>query len=212
MKRAFDIAASLLALIVISPALLVIAALVRIRLGSPVFFAQPRPGLGGRIFTLWKFRTMTDARDAAGNLRPDAERLTGFGRFLRSTSMDELPELWNVLRGDMSLVGPRPLLVSYLLRYSAEQARRHDVRPGLTGWAQVNGRNATSWEDRLRLDTWYVDHRTMRLDLHIVLKTVTIVLRREGVSSADSVTMPEFLPTPGRDRHGKPSTPGNPLQ
>jgi sugar transferase EpsL len=212
MKRAFDIAASLLALIVISPALLVIAALVRIRLGSPVFFAQPRPGLGGRIFTLWKFRTMTDARDAAGNLRPDAERLTGFGRFLRSTSMDELPELWNVLRGDMSLVGPRPLLVSYLLRYSAEQARRHDVRPGLTGWAQVNGRNATSWEDRLRLDTWYVDHRTMRLDLHIVLKTVTIVLRREGVSSAESVTMPEFLPTPGRDRHGKPSTPGNPLQ
>jgi sugar transferase EpsL len=212
MKRALDIAASLVALVLISPVLLVIGLLVRINLGSPVLFAQPRPGLRGRIFTLWKFRTMTDARDAEDKLRPDAERLTGFGRFLRSTSLDELPELWNVLRGDMSLVGPRPLLVSYLSRYSPEQARRHDVRPGLTGWAQVNGRNATSWEDRLRLDTWYVDHRTLRLDLHIVLKTVTIVLRREGVSSADSVTMPEFIPPPRQDQHGKPSTPGNPLQ
>jgi lipopolysaccharide/colanic/teichoic acid biosynthesis glycosyltransferase len=212
MKRALDIAASLVALVLISPCLLVVGLLVRIKLGSPVLFAQPRPGLRGRIFTLWKFRTMTDARDTGGNLRPDAERLTGFGQFLRSTSLDELPELWNVLRGDMSLVGPRPLLVSYLSRYSPEQARRHDVRPGLTGWAQVNGRNATSWEDRLRLDTWYVDHRTLQLDLHIVLKTVTIVLRREGVSSVNSVTMPEFVPPARRELHGKPSTPGNPLQ
>jgi sugar transferase EpsL len=155
---------------------------------------------------------MTDARDGGGNLLPDAERLTGFGRFLRSTSIDELPELWNVLRGDMSLVGPRPLLVSYLSRYSPEQARRHEVRPGMTGWAQVNGRNATSWEDRLRLDTWYVDHMSLRLDCHILLKTVTIVLRREGVSAADSVTMPEFNPQHQGDPLGKPSTPGNPLQ
>lgn len=212
MKRVFDIAASLVGLILISPFLLIIAALVRMRLGSPVFFAQPRPGLGGNIFTLWKFRTMTDARDHNGNLKPDAERLTQFGRFLRSTSIDELPELWNVLRGDMSLVGPRPLLVSYLSRYSPEQARRHEVRPGVTGWAQVNGRNAASWDDRLRLDTWYVDHRSMRLDLHILLKTVTIVLRREGVSASDSVTMPEFNPPPRGDDHGKPSTPGNLLQ
>lgn len=212
MKRAFDIAASLAALVVLSPALLVLAALVRIKLGSPVLFAQPRPGLGGRVFTLWKFRTMTDARDDNGNLKSDAERLTRFGRFLRSTSIDELPELWNVLRGDMSLVGPRPLLVSYLPRYSAEQARRHEVRPGLTGWAQVNGRNATSWEDRLRLDTWYVDHRTLRLDFHILLRTVTIVLRREGVSAPDSVTMPEFNPPTKGDDQGKPSTPGSALQ
>jgi lipopolysaccharide/colanic/teichoic acid biosynthesis glycosyltransferase len=212
MKRAIDIAASLLALVVISPFLLLVAVLVRLRLGSPVLFAQERPGLGGRVFTLWKFRTMTDKRDGRGNLLPDAERLTDFGRFFRSTSIDELPELWNVLRGDMSLVGPRPLLVSYLPRYSSDQARRHDVRPGLTGWAQVNGRNAASWEDRLRLDTWYVDHRTLRLDLHIVLKTVTIVLRREGISSSGSVTMPEFNPTNGRDGHGKPSTLQIPLQ
>ncbi len=212
MKRAFDIAASFAALVLISPAVLLIAALVRIRLGSPVLFAQPRPGLGGRVFTLWKFRTMTDERDTGGNLRPDADRLTRFGRFLRSTSLDELPELWNVLRGDMSLVGPRPLLVSYLPRYSAEQARRHEVRPGLTGWAQVNGRNAASWEERLRLDTWYVDHRTLQLDFHILIKTVTIVLRREGISSADSVTMPEFDPPPEENRRGNPSTPADTLQ
>ncbi len=207
MKRAFDFAASLLALIMISPVLLLVAVLVRLKLGSPGLFAQPRPGLGGRIFTIWKFRTMTDARDATGNLEPDASRLTRFGRFLRSTSLDEVPELWNVLRGDMSLVGPRPLLVSYLSRYSTEQARRHEVRPGLTGWAQVNGRNAASWDDRLRLDIWYVDHRSMSLDLHIILKTVTIVLRREGVNAADSVTMPEFNPPTRAEGLGKPSTP-----
>jgi lipopolysaccharide/colanic/teichoic acid biosynthesis glycosyltransferase len=212
MKRAVDVVASFLALILISPALLVIAALVRMKLGRPVLFAQPRPGLKGRLFILWKFRSMTDKRDAGGNLMPDAERLTGFGRFLRSSSLDELPELWNVLRGDMSLVGPRPLLASYLSRYSPEQARRHEVRPGVTGWAQVNGRNSLNWEDRLRLDTWYVDHRSLRLDLHILLKTVTIVLRREGVSSPDSVTMPEFDPSPRSDKDGKPSTPGSPLE
>ena len=212
MKRAFDIAASFAALVVISPVLLLIAVLIRMKLGAPVLFAQPRPGLGGRVFTLWKFRTMTDARDSAGNPRPDADRLTGFGRFLRSTSLDELPELWNVLRGDMSLVGPRPLLVSYLPRYTAEQARRHEVRPGLTGWAQVNGRNAASWEERLRLDTWYVDHHTMLLDFHIVLKTVTIVLRREGISYADSVTMPEFNPPHRKEKDGNPSTPGDTLK
>ncbi len=212
MKRAFDFAASLVGLILISPVLVLVGVLVRVKLGSPILFAQQRPGLRGRIFTLWKFRTMTDERGADGRLLPDASRLTAFGRLLRSTSLDELPELWNVLRGDMSLVGPRPLLASYLPRYSADQARRHDVRPGVTGWAQVNGRNATSWEERLRLDTWYVDHRTAVLDLHILLRTVTIVLRREGVSSANSVTMPEFDPPPREPVHGKPSTPGNALQ
>lgn len=212
MKRAFDIMGSLAGLIVISPVLALIGVLVRMKLGSPVLFAQRRPGLNGKVFTLWKFRTMTDARDAEGNLLSDSERLTKFGRFLRSTSMDELPELWNVFRGDMSLVGPRPLLVSYLSRYSAEQGRRHCVRPGLTGWAQINGRNAASWEDRLRLDTWYVDHRNLLLDFHILLRTVTIVLRREGVSAADSVTMSEFDPAPREAQQEKPSTPGNALQ
>ncbi len=212
MKRAFDIIAALLTLALCAPLLLLLALAVRVRLGTPVLFSQPRPGLRSRIFTLWKFRTMTDARDADGKLRPDAERLPGFGRFLRSTSLDELPELWNILRGEMSFVGPRPLLVSYLSRYTAEQARRHEVLPGLTGWAQVNGRNATSWEERLRLDTWYVEHRTLRLDLHILLRTVTIVLRREGVRSPESVTMPEFNPPTEGDTHGKPSTPGSALQ
>jgi sugar transferase EpsL len=212
MKRAFDLIAALVGLIVIFPVLIVIGVLVRMKLGTPILFAQQRPGLRGRIFTLWKFRTMTDGRDADNRPLPDASRLTAFGRMLRSTSLDELPELWNVVRGDMSLVGPRPLLVAYLGRYTAEQARRHDVRPGITGWAQINGRNASSWEDRLRLDAWYVDHRTALLDLHILLRTVTIVLRREGVSSADSVTMPEFDPSPKRQGQGKPSTPGNALQ
>jgi sugar transferase EpsL len=211
-KRAFDILFSLVGLVVLSPFLLIICVLVRLKLGSPILFAQQRPGLGGRIFTIWKFRTMTGDRDASGNLLPDAARLTRFGQFLRTTSLDELPELWNVLRADMSLVGPRPLLVSYLSRYSTEQARRHHVRPGVTGWAQINGRNATTWEDRLRFDVWYVDNRTLGLDLHILLRTVTIVLRREGVSSADSVTMPEFSPSHRVPEHGKPSTPRNALQ
>jgi lipopolysaccharide/colanic/teichoic acid biosynthesis glycosyltransferase len=211
MKRAFDVIASLAALVLLSPLLLLIAAIVRLKLGAPVLFAQARPGLGGRIFTILKFRTMTDARGPDGKPLSDAERLTGFGRLLRSTSLDELPELWNVLRGDMSLVGPRPLLVSYLPQYTAEQARRHEVRPGLTGWAQVNGRNATSWDDRLRLDTWYVDHRSLKLDCHILIKTVRIVLRREGISSADSVTMPEFKASAEAISPEKPSTPGNAL-
>lgn len=211
MKRLFDVGVSLAALVLLSPVLLVISAIVRVKLGSPVLFTQSRPGLGGRTFTLLKFRTMTDARGSGGQLLPDAERLTRFGRFLRSTSLDELPELWNVLRGEMSLVGPRPLLVSYLPRYTVEQARRHEVRPGLTGWAQVNGRNATSWEERLRLDTWYVDHRDLTLDCHILVRTVWIVLRREGISSADSVTMPEFKGSAGVDSPGKPSTPGKAL-
>ena len=194
LKRTFDLAASGAAFLALSPVLLFIAILVRLKLGSPVFFRQERPGLKGRIFRMWKFRTMTDRRDDAGQLLPDSERLTNFGRWLRATSLDELPELINVLRGDMSLVGPRPLLVQYLDRYTAEERRRHDVRPGLTGWAQVNGRNATTWEDRLRLDVWYVDHRSFLLDLKIIIRTVTIVLRKEGINSTETATMPEFRP------------------
>jgi lipopolysaccharide/colanic/teichoic acid biosynthesis glycosyltransferase len=194
MKRAFDILASSATLIVLSPLLLVVAVLVRFKLGAPVLFTQDRPGLGGRIFRLLKFRTMHDGKGADGRLLPDEQRLSDFGKFLRSTSIDELPELWNVLRGDMSLVGPRPLLVSYLSRYSPQQARRHDVRPGLTGWAQVNGRNALDWEERFRFDVWYVDHRSFALDLQILLRTVAIVLRREGISGAESSTMTEFRP------------------
>ena len=194
MKRGFDFSVALTALVFFAPALLLLALLVRWRLGAPVLFAQARPGLRGRIFTLWKFRTMTDARDAQGALRPDAERLTAFGRWLRATSLDELPELWNVVRGDMSLVGPRPLLVRYLERYSAEQARRHEVRPGLTGWAQINGRNATSWTERLRLDVWYVDHRSFGLDLRIIARTVALVFRRDGIHAPGEATMPEFQP------------------
>jgi lipopolysaccharide/colanic/teichoic acid biosynthesis glycosyltransferase len=194
MKRGFDFLIALAALLVLAPLLLVLALLVRIKLGAPVLFCQPRPGRHGEVFVLWKFRTMTDARDASGKLRTDEERLTPFGRMLRATSLDELPELWNVLRGEMSLVGPRPLLVEYLPRYSAEQARRHEVRPGLTGWAQVNGRNATTWDERLRLDVWYVDHASFLLDLRILWRTVGLVFRREGVSAPGTATMPEFRP------------------
>jgi lipopolysaccharide/colanic/teichoic acid biosynthesis glycosyltransferase len=197
MKRALDFILALAGLVVLSPLLLAIAVLVRIRLGSPVLFHQPRPGRGGKVFTLWKFRTMTEARNAAGRPAPDAVRLTAFGRWLRATSLDELPELWNVLRGDMSLVGPRPLLVEYLERYSPEQARRHEVRPGLTGWAQVNGRNTTTWEERLRLDVWYVDHGNLALDLRILVRTAALVFSRRGISAPGEATMPEFRP-PGR--------------
>ena len=192
MKRLFDLIASALALALLAPLLVAVALLVRINLGSPVLFRQPRPGRGGRIFSLWKFRTMVDARDAGGRTLTDEERLTKFGRTLRSTSLDELPELWNVLRGDMSLVGPRPLLVEYLPRYSPTEARRHEVRPGLTGWAQVNGRNTTSWAERLRLDVWYVDHRSFWLDLQIIARTVKVVGGREGISAPGAATMPEF--------------------
>ncbi len=169
-----------------------IALFVRVKLGTPVFFRQQRPGLHGKPFTMVKFRTMTDGRDAAGNLLPDAERLTNFGRFLRSSSLDELPELWNVVKGDMSLVGPRPLLMRYLDRYTPEQTRRHEVRPGVTGWAQVNGRNAISWEDKFAYDVWYVDNLSFWLDLRILWLTVRKVLRREGVSQAGEATMEEF--------------------
>jgi len=181
-------------LIVLSPVLLLLALVIRLKLGSPVLFRQARPGRGGRVFILWKFRTMNQARDDEGQLMPDGQRLTPFGQWLRTTSLDELPELWNVLRGDMSLVGPRPLLVEYLDRYTPEEARRHEVSPGLTGWAQVNGRNATTWEERLRLDVWYVDHQSLALDLQILLRTVFLVFSRDGISAPGSATMPEFRP------------------
>jgi len=191
-KRIFDLGAGGAALLALSPVLLVITALVRLFLGTPVLFRQERPGLRGRTFRLVKFRTMTDARDAAGHLLPDTARLTRFGKFLRSTSMDELPELWNVIKGDMSLVGPRPLLTEYLPLYNARQARRHEVRPGLTGWAQVNGRNAISWEDRFELDVWYVENQSLLLDLKIIWTTLGIVLKRRGIRHEGSATMERF--------------------
>ncbi len=179
--------------IILSPLVWIIALLIRITQGKQVFFRQIRPGRGGRPFGIIKFCTMTNARDAAGCLLSDAERLTRIGRFLRSTSLDELPELWNVLKGDMSIVGPRPLLMQYLDRYTQQQARRHEVKPGITGWAQVNGRNAISWEEKFRLDVWYVDHWTLALDLRIILMTVLKVMRREGISAVGDATMPEFF-------------------
>ena len=181
-KRLLDLGLALAALTLLWPLLLCLVVLVRLKLGTPVLFKQTRPGLHGRPFRILKFRTMTDARDAQGNLLPDAERLTRFGRFLRSTSLDELPELFNVLRGDMSLVGPRPLLMAYLPLYSPEQARRHEVRPGITGWAQVNGRNALSWEEKFAMDVWYVDHQSFWMDVKIVLLTVWKILKRENIT------------------------------
>lgn len=192
LKRALDLAVSATALVAVSPVLALTAGVVRLFLGSPILFSQARPGLGGRPFRMYKFRTMRELTDAAGNPLPDVQRLTGLGRFLRATSLDELPGLFNVLRGEMSLVGPRPLLVEYLPLYSAEQARRHEVRPGITGWAQVNGRNALSWEERFRLDVWYVDHRSFWLDLRILLLTVRKVIVREGISQQGSATMERF--------------------
>jgi lipopolysaccharide/colanic/teichoic acid biosynthesis glycosyltransferase len=195
-KRAFDLVGALAGLTALSPVLLIVAAAVALRLGRPVLFRQRRPGRDGRVFWLLKFRTMTEARDSDGRLRPDAERLTPFGRALRRLSLDELPELLNVLRGDMSLVGPRPLLVQYLERYTATQARRHEVRPGITGWAQVNGRNALTWDERFALDVWYVDHVSLSLDLRILLKTVRSVWTRDGISAPGHATMDEFLGGP----------------
>ncbi len=192
MKRLFDLVVAIAALAVLALPLLVLYAMVRRKLGSPALFRQVRPGLHGQPFMMVKFRTMTDARGPDGELLPDALRLTAFGRFLRASSLDELPELWNVLRGEMSLVGPRPLLMEYLPLYSAEQARRHELRPGITGWAQVNGRNAVSWEERFRLDVWYVDHRSLWLDLRILWLTVRKVLVREGISAQGEATMPRF--------------------
>jgi lipopolysaccharide/colanic/teichoic acid biosynthesis glycosyltransferase len=191
-KFGADVMFSALALILLSPLLITLAFLVRAKLGSPIFFRQQRPGLRGHPCNILKFRTMTDDRDAQGNLLPDAHRLTPFGRWLRSTSLDELPELINIARGDMSIVGPRPLLMRYLPLYTPEQSRRHLVKPGLTGWAQINGRNAISWEEKFRLDTWYVDHWSLWLDLKIILLTVIKVVRREGISEQNQATMSEF--------------------
>ncbi|WP_106408424.1 sugar transferase [Alloalcanivorax mobilis] len=192
LKRCMDVLLSALLLIALSPILLVLMALVRWRIGAPVFFSQQRPGLAGAPFRMIKFRTMTNARDADGELLPDDQRLVPFGRFLRSTSLDELPELVNVLKGEMSLVGPRPLLMEYLPLYSPRQARRHEVRPGVTGWAQINGRNALSWEQKFELDVWYVDHHSLGLDLKILFLTALKVIQREGVSHGQEATMPKF--------------------
>lgn len=194
-KRPQDMLCALLALIVLSPILLITAFLVRVKLGSPVIFKQERPGLNGKIFTLYKFRTMTDERDSEGNLLPDEERLTKFGKLLRSTSLDELPELLNILFGDIAVIGPRPLLVEYLPRYNAEQRRRHEVRPGLSGLAQVNGRNAISWEDKFKYDVQYVDHVTFIGDWKIILKTVLNVIKRDGINSETAATMEVFMGT-----------------
>jgi lipopolysaccharide/colanic/teichoic acid biosynthesis glycosyltransferase len=192
LKRLFDLFVSLVMLLALAIPLLLLWCLIRCSLGSPVLFKQIRPGKAGRPFTMVKFRTMTDDRDGHGQLLPDMQRLTTLGRFLRATSLDELPELWNVFRGEMSLVGPRPLLMEYLPLYTPEQARRHEVRPGITGWAQVNGRNGLSWEDRFNLDLWYVDNHTLRLDLYILGLTVKKVLSQEGISAQGEATMPKF--------------------
>ena len=192
-KRPQDFLCALAAIVVLSPVMLVTAILVRTKLGSPIIFKQERPGLNGKIFTLYKFRTMTDKTDENGNLLPDEIRLTSFGKKLRSTSLDELPELFNILNGDMAVVGPRPLLVRYLPRYNAHQARRHEVRPGFTGYAQVNGRNSITWEDKFDKDVYYVDHVTFLGDWKIIFQTVKTVLKREGISSDTSATMEEFM-------------------
>jgi lipopolysaccharide/colanic/teichoic acid biosynthesis glycosyltransferase len=192
MKRLFDISASLTSILIFALPLLLLVYLVRSRLGSPVFFTQVRPGLNGEPFRMVKFRSMTDERSPDGELLPDADRLTRFGALLRSTSLDELPELWNVLKGEMSLVGPRPLLMEYLPLYTAEQARRHDVRPGITGWAQVNGRNAISWEEKFALDVWYIENQSLWLDIKILWLTVRKVLMRDGISADGEVTVSKF--------------------
>jgi lipopolysaccharide/colanic/teichoic acid biosynthesis glycosyltransferase len=192
-KRAFDLVLTVPGTLLLLPVMLIVAILVRIKLGSPVIFAQKRPGLNCRIFTLYKFRTMNDARDDQGKPLPDAERLTRLGRFLRSASLDELPELFNILAGQMSLVGPRPLLISYLDRYTPEQLRRQNVLPGLTGWAQVNGRNAISWEEKFKLDIWYVDHWSLALDFKILWMTFSKVFNREAISAPGQATVGEFL-------------------
>ncbi|MCW2270323.1 putative sugar transferase EpsL [compost metagenome] len=192
LKRCFDILAAGAGLILLSPVIAVVAYLIRQRLGSPVLFRQIRPGLDGKPFEMIKFRTMRDAQDAHGNPLPDAQRMTPFGSFLRSSSLDELPELWNVIKGDMSLVGPRPLLMEYLPLYDAQQRRRHEARPGVTGWAQINGRNALSWEDKFKLDVWYVENQSLWLDIKIILLTIKKVLVRDGISGDGEVTMSKF--------------------
>jgi sugar transferase EpsL len=201
-KRILDLALTLPGLVLISPLLLVTTLLVRLFLGKPVFFQQPRPGYKGQMFTVSKFRSMTDTRDQRGNLLPDAARLTALGRFLRATSIDELPELFNVVRGEMSLVGPRPLLEQYLGRYSTEQMRRHEVLPGITGWAQVNGRNTLTWGDKFRYDVWYVDHWSLGLDLKILALTFWKVVQREGISQEGHATAEEFMGNPPEGEDG----------
>ncbi|ACK41874.1 MULTISPECIES: sugar transferase [Dictyoglomus] len=193
LKRIIDIIGSLIGLVVASPIIVVISIIIYITMGRPIFFKQVRPGLKGKPFVIYKFRTMLDLRDENGNLLPDEKRLTTIGKFLRSTTLDELPEFWNVLKGDMSLVGPRPLLMEYLDRYTPEQARRHNVKPGMTGWAQINGRNAITWEEKFKLDVWYVDNWNILLDLKIIFLTILKVLKREGISAEGHATMPEFM-------------------
>jgi len=191
-KRIIDVVGSSAGMVFLSPIFVVIAVLIRLKIGSPILFCQMRPGLNGKPFLLYKFRTMKDEYDVNGNLLPDEKRLTPFGQFLRSTSLDELPELWNVLKGEMSLVGPRPLLMEYLELYTPEQARRHEVKPGITGWAQINGRNALNWEDKFKLDVWYVDHWGIGLDFKILWLTLVKVVKREGISADGHATMPKF--------------------
>jgi sugar transferase EpsL len=192
-KRVIDMILSGLALIILSPLLVIISLVILIKMGMPILFKQMRPGLNGKPFFMYKLRTMTNEKDEKGNPLPDEQRLTRLGRFLRSTSLDELPELFNVLKGDMSLVGPRPLLMQYLDRYTPEQARRHEVKPGITGWAQVNGRNAITWEERFALDVWYVDNWSLWLDMKILVVTIVKVLKKEGISAEGQATMPEFI-------------------
>jgi lipopolysaccharide/colanic/teichoic acid biosynthesis glycosyltransferase len=194
-KRLFDLSFSVVGLILLAPVIIFTAWAVRRKLGSPILFRQIRPGLNGKPFEMVKFRTMRDARDEAGNLLSDGERMTRFGAFLRASSLDELPELWNVLKGDMSLVGPRPLLMEYLHLYNDRQFKRHDVRPGITGWAQINGRNSLSWEEKFEMDVWYVENRSLWLDLKIIFGTIRKVLKRDGISAEGSVTMPKFTGT-----------------
>ncbi|BDC50448.1 sugar transferase [Bryobacterales bacterium F-183] len=193
LKRSLDLTIAVPLFLLLLPALAALWMVIRFRMGSPVIFRQKRGGLGNTAFDFYKLRTMTDERDADGKLLPDSVRLTPLGVWLRRTSLDELPQLWNVIRGDMSLVGPRPLLADYLARYDATQRRRHDVRPGITGWAQINGRNSLSWPEKFALDVWYVEHRSFLLDLQILWRTFAVLFRREGVSHASSATMPEFL-------------------
>jgi len=192
LKRITDILGSSFGILLVSPLLAFIYSLIRLKLGSPALFKQNRPGLHGDIFTFYKFRTMTDKRDSNGELLPDKDRITPLGNFLRKTSLDELPSLYNVLKGDMSLVGPRPLLVEYLDLYSPKQSRRHDVKPGITGWAQINGRNAISWEEKFELDVWYVDNKNFVLDLKIIFKTLLKVIKKEGINATSDHTMPRF--------------------
>lgn len=199
LKRIFDLIITLTALMFLLPLLLILALLVRLKHGTPVFFRQTRPGQHGHPFKMIKFRTMTDKRGANGELLPDGERLTTFDRFLRASSLDELPELWNVLKGEMSLVGPRPLLMEYLPLYSSEQKRRHEMRPGITGWAQINGRNAISWEEKFKLDVWYVDNWSLKLDLKIIFLTIQRVFRRDGISAQGEATMPRFTGSQHKD-------------